>query len=318
MSMPHQVLITYKISDNQLSRIVNVSQDLEVHYEPTPEDAKKQFPEAEVLFGDIPKELFLQMPRLRWVQISTVGADRFLYPELLKSDVILCCSRGIHKYQMSELLFGLMIGISRKIFLYYDLQKEREWTASLVRESDVLTGKTLGIVGLGSIGSQIAKVAKSFGMKVVGTKRTPVPIENVDEVFAPSQLEKLLEISDHVVNVTPLTPETTKMFGEKEFRKMKPTAVFYNLGRGASVDTSALVSALEKGTIKGAALDTFEEEPLPKNNSLWKTKNLFITPHIGGPIPQYNHLLAEIFIDNLRRYLNGRPLGTVVDKAKGY
>ena len=155
-------------------------------------------------------------------------------------------------------------------------------------------------------------------MNIVGTKRDPVPVDSVDEVLSPSQLERLLEVSDHVVNVTPLTPETTRMFGEKEFRKMKSTAVFYNLGRGASVDTNALIKALENGTLKAAALDTFEEEPLPKNNSLWKTKNLFITPHIGGPIPQYNHLLAEIFIDNLRRYLDGRPLGTIVDKTKGY
>ena len=155
-------------------------------------------------------------------------------------------------------------------------------------------------------------------MNVVGTKRDPVPVEGVDEVLSPSQLEKLLEESDHVVNVTPLTPETTRMFGEKEFRKMKPTGVFYNLGRGASVDTHALIQALETGILKAAALDTFEEEPLPPENPLWKTKNLFITPHIGGPIPHYSHLLTEIFIDNLRRSLDGRPLGTVVDKAKGY
>ncbi len=318
MSVPHRVLITYKLSDNQLERITDVSRDLQVFYEPAAEGAKERYPEAEILFGDIPKEILLAMPRLRWVQISTVGADRFLYPELLKSDVVLCCSRGMHKHQMAELLFGLMIGISRRLYAYHDLQKGSEWTVSLIRESDTLVGKTLGIVGLGSIGSHIAKVARGFGMNVVATKRDPVPDENVDEVLPPAQLGKLLESADHIVNVTPLTPETTRMFGEKEFRKMKSTAVFYNLGRGASVDAQALIKALENGTIKAAALDTFEEEPLPANNPLWKTKNLFITPHIGGPIPHYSHLLTEIFIDNLRRYLDGRPLGTVVDKTKGY
>ena len=318
MSTQHRVLITYKTSESQLSRITNVSENLEVFYEPTPEGATKRCSEAEILFGDIPKEILAQMPRLRWAQISTVGADRFLYPELLKSDVILCCSRGMHKYQMAELLFGLMIGISRKLYSYYDLQKGQEWTTSLIRESDTLVGKTLGIVGLGSVGSHIAKTARAFGMNIVGTKRDPVPVDCVDEVLSPSQLERLLEVSDHVVNVTPLTPETTRMFGEKEFRKMKSTAVFYNLGRGASVDTNALMKALENGKLKAAALDTFEEEPLPANNPLWHTKNLYITPHIGGPIPHYSHLLTEIFIDNLRRYLDGRPLGTIVDKTKGY
>jgi phosphoglycerate dehydrogenase-like enzyme len=318
MSAPHRILVTYKLSENQLARIANVSPDVEVLYEPTPEGAKKRFQEAEILFGDIPKQVLVQMPRLRWVQISTVGADLFLYPELLKSDVTLCCSRGMHKYQMTELLFGLMVGISRKLFHYYDLEKEQMWTTSLIRESETLVGKTLGIVGLGSIGSHIAKVAHAFGMKVAGTKRSPVPMENVDEVLSPSQLGRLLEVSDHVVNVSPLTSATVRMFGEKEFRRMKRTAVFYNLGRGASVDTAALIQALESGTLKAAALDTFEEEPLPADHPLWKTKNLFITPHIGGPIPQYTHLLTEIFIDNLRRYLDGRPLGTIVDKAKGY
>ena len=224
----------------------------------------------------------------------------------------------MHKSQMTELLFGLMIGITRKLFLYHDLQKENEWTTALIKESDVIAGKTLGIVGLGSIGSMMAKVGKSFGMKVIGTKRTPQPVEFVDEVLAPSQMEKLLRNSDHVVNVTPLTPETTKMFGEKEFAAMKPSAVFYNFGRGASVDGDALVKALEQGRIKAAALDTFEEEPLPKNNQLWNAKNIFITPHIGGPIPHYYHLLTEIFIENLKRYLDGKPFLTAVDKAKGY
>jgi len=219
---------------------------------------------------------------------------------------------------MTELLFGLMIGISRKLYPYYELQKKGEWTADLIRESATLNGKTLGIAGLGSIGSHMARVGRAFGMHVVGTKRTPTPVEDVEEVFPPSQLAKMLAIADHVVNVTPLTPETARMFGEDEFKRMKPTAVFYNLGRGAAVDAAALIDALEKGTIKAAALDTFEEEPLPKGSPLWHTKNLTITPHIGGPIPHYSHSLTDIFIDNLRRYLDGRPLGTIVDKSKGY
>ncbi len=318
MKTSHQLLITYTLTPGQLQRITEVSSLIDVHYAPTLEEGKKQFSSAEILFGDIPRDQFLLMPQLRWVQISTVGSDRFLYPELLESDVTLCCSRGMHKSQMAELLFGLMISITRKLFLYHDHQKEKEWTTALIKESDVIAGKTLGIVGLGSIGSMMAKVGKSFGMKVIGTKRTPQPVEFVDEVLAPSQMEKLLRNSDHVVNVTPLTPETTKLFGEKEFAAMKPTAVFYNFGRGASVDGDALVKALEQGRIKAAALDTFEEEPLPKNNQLWNAKNIFITPHIGGPIPHYYHLLTEIFIDNLKQYLDGKPFLTAVDKAKGY
>ncbi len=318
MKSPHQLLITYTLSDAQLQKIIGVSPEVEVHYAPNIVEAKFYFDSAEILFGDIPKEQFGKMPHLAWVQISTVGADRFLYPELLQSDVVLCCSRGMHKFQMTELLFGLMIGISRKLFIYHDLQKKSEWTGALIKESGLMTGATLGIVGLGSIGSHMAKVAKSFGMTVIGTKRTPAPVEYVDEVLPPWQLETLLKNSDHVVNVTPLTPETTRMFGKKEFAMMKPSAVFYNLGRGASIDSDALIQALENGTIRGAALDTFEEEPLPSGSPLWKAKNIIITPHVGGPIPHYHNLLTELFIDNLRRYLSGRPFATVVDKKKGY
>ena len=318
MQARHQLLITYSLTPNQLQKINDVSPLIEVHYHPRLDEAEKQFHSAEILFGDIPRDQFLSMPRLRWVQISTVGADRFLYPELLQSDVTLCCSRGMHKYQMTELLFGVMISIARKLYSYHDLQKDREWTGTLIRESDVIIGKTLGIAGLGSIGSTMARVGKSFGMRVIGTKRTPEPVEFVDRVMAPFQLREMLADADHVVNVTPLTPLTTKMFGEKEFAVMKPSAVFYNFGRGASVDGEALLKALEQGTIKAAALDTFEEEPLPKNNQLWSARNIFITPHIGGPIPHYYHLLTEIFIENLRLFLDGKPLSTVVDKVKGY
>lgn len=318
MSNSVQLLITYTLTENQLRRISEVSPLVDVHYAPDQSSAMKFFSSAEVLFGDIPQEQFVQMPSLRWVQISTVGADRFLYPDLLRSNVVLCCSKGMHKYQMTELLFGLMIGIVRELFSYHDFQKDGEWTSTLIKKSEVIAGKTLGIVGLGSIGSQMAKVAKSFGMNVIGVKKTPGPVECVDEVLPPSQMEKLLKNSDHVVNVTPLTPETRRLFGAKEFSMMKPSAVFYNLGRGASIDESALMEALEKGTIRAAALDVFVEEPLPKNNPLWKTKNIFITPHVGGPVPHYNHLLTEIFIDNLKRFLAGQPLATVVDKGKGY
>ena len=318
MNPPVPLLITYKLSDHQLKRIVDVSPRLDVHYAPAAEQAKNFFPSTEILFGDIPLERFAQMPALRWVQISTVGADRFLYPELLRSEVTLCCSRGMHKHQMTELLFGMMIGIGRSLFAYHDLQKKPEWTSALIPQSNVINCQTLGIVGLGSIGSEMAKVAKSFGMRVIATIRSPRPIDHVDEVLSPDQLETLLRNADHIVNVTPLTPETRKMFGKRQFEAMKPTAVFYNLGRGASVDQGALIAALEEGKIKAAALDTFEEEPLPPSHPFWTTKNIFITPHVGGPVPQYNHLLTEVFLDNLQRYLDGRPLATVVDKVKGY
>ncbi len=136
MNTSVQLLITYTLSDNQLRRISEVSPRVEVHYAPDQSSANKFFSSAEVLFGDIPKEQFIQMPLLRWVQISTVGADRFLYPDLLRSDVVLCCSKGMHKYQMTELLFGLMIGIARELFSYYDLQRDKEWTATLIKTSE--------------------------------------------------------------------------------------------------------------------------------------------------------------------------------------
>jgi phosphoglycerate dehydrogenase-like enzyme len=313
-----RILITYTLSSDQIDRIRKVSPRLDVRYAPEVSDAEQYFSSAEVLFGDIDRDQFIKMPNLRWIQISTVGAEKFLFPELMQSPVVLCCAKGMHKFQMTELLFGMMLGVSRKLFSYYDLQKNKEWTTSLIRQSNVLTGKTLGVIGVGSIGTQMAKVAKSFGMYVIGTKRTPVNIEWVDEMLPPSGLNTLLSRADHIVLVAPLTTDTQKMIGEKEFDLMKPTAVFYNLGRGASVDEMALIQAMEARKISAAILDVFDEEPLRKESPLWTLPNVFITPHIGGPIPHYKSLLIEIFIDNMKRFLEGKDYATAIDKRKGY
>jgi len=313
-----QILITYTLSDDQLQSVRNVSPRLDVRYVPRQSEAEEFFPSAEILFGDIDRIQYLKMPKLRWIQISTVGAERFLFPELLNSPVALCCAKGMHKFQMTELLFGTMLAVSRKLFSYYDLQKKKEWTTSLVKESDVVNGRTLGIIGVGSIGTQMAKVAKSFGMYVIGTKRTPTSIEWVDEMLPPSRLDVLLSRSDHIVLVVPLTPDTTNMIGEREFSLMKSTAVFYNLGRGASIDEKALIRSLRTKKIRAAVLDVFDAEPLPKESPLWTLPNVFVTPHVGGPIPHYKGLLTAIFIENLKRFLEGKDFATAVDKSKGY
>jgi phosphoglycerate dehydrogenase-like enzyme len=185
----------------------------------------------------------------------------------------------------------------------------------------VLRGKTVGIIGLGGIGREIARLSKAFGMHVMAARRTVKKsgrARNVDEAFSVRELPRLLRKSDFVVLALPLTHETHKIIGEEQLRLMKPTAYLVNIARGKVVDEPALVSALRENRIAGAALDVFEVEPLPAASPLWELSNVILTPHIAGGMDRYIEQATDIFCENLKRYLAGERLTRVVNKTKGY
>jgi len=187
------------------------------------------------------------------------------------------------------------------------------------RSSGELCGKTLGIVGLGGIGSEVAKRAKAFGMRVIATRRRPDRrSEFADEVRGADELGWLLGESDFVAVCSALTHETRHLIGAEELKRMKATAYLINIGRGGLVDEGALVAALRGGEIAGAGLDVFEREPLPSESPLWEMPNVMITPHDAGSSPRSHERLMEVFLENLRRYVAGEPLLNVVDKRAGY
>lgn len=272
---------------------------------------------ATVMVGwRIPEDVLARADRLRWVHSTGAGVERLLVPPILDGDIILTDSSGIHR-GMVEHVFGVMLAFARRLSVAMRLQLQHRWDhdAALGEE---LRGKTLGILGLGAIGSDIARAAPAFEMRVIGTKRRPGPVPGVEQVLPPERLHDALRESDYVVVALPLTAATRGLLGEAEFAAMKPSAVFINIGRGAIVDETALLAALRAGRIAGAALDVFVHEPLPSDSPFYDLPNVIITPHVAGSTPVYFDRVTALVEENLRRFLDGRPLQNVVDKEMGY
>ena len=252
------------------------------------------------------------------------GVDKLLIPQVVKSHVIVTNAGGVHPTPVSEHAIGLMLCLCRKLHLYIKNQSERKWeryeSGESLEQVEELSGKTVGIVGLGKIGAEIAKKAKCLGMRVIATKRHPhfQPSTSVDLLIRPSNLKKLLNESDFVVLTLPLTDETKGMFGETQLKSMRRTGYLINLSRGKIVQENKLIEALKQGWIAGAGLDTFENEPLPESSELWSLRNVIITPHIAGLTPYYMDRVTNIFCENLNRFMHKQSLINVVDKKLGY
>ncbi len=325
------VLVTNAVGDECLEQITSVSPRIKLtdvsdlsRAEQSGDLASKKkldalLAEAEVLFGfRLPRNVFSRAPKLKWVQVMSAGVNRFLDTEMLESPVILTNVSGIHATPISEFVLGLMLMFVKQAPLCFQLKQEKQWRRF---SPSVLRSKTVGIVGLGSIGREVARLARAFGMRVLATRRSAKRVGRaryVDVMLPPDQLQRLLEESDFVVLALPLTPETNKFIGERELRTMKSTAYLINIARGDIVDEDALVRALNEHWIAGAGLDVFAIEPLPPDSRLWELPNVILSPHISGGMENYTVRATEVFCENLRRYLNGEKLLTMVDKKKGY
>jgi phosphoglycerate dehydrogenase-like enzyme len=277
--------------------------------------------EAEVLFTSplMPPDIAGRAPKLRWVQLTSAGIDRMLDGELAQSGVAIATASGIHAVPIGEYVMGVMLAFAKGLAGAVRAQAERTWRPYLAEE---LYGKTVGIVGLGAIGGYVAKLAKADGMRVLAIRRSArkrgMGIPDVDELLPPSELGQLLSEADYVVIAVPLTSESEGLIGERELRAMKPTARIINIARGPVIDELALVLALKEGWIAGAALDVFQQEPLPPDSELWGLDNVILTPHISGGTPIYMERAVELLCDNLRRYVAAEPLRNVVDLQRGY
>ena len=292
---------------------------------PEPPDPAKEkaldalLAEAEIIYGFMPpRNVIARSPKLKWIQTLSAGVDRTLTPEIAASQVIMTNASGIHVVPISELVFAFILTFAKHLPQYFENQKLKKWEPY---QSETLSGKTLGIIGLGNIGRRIAHLGKAYGMRVVGTRRHVREVcraRDCDVVYPREQLEQLLAESDYVVMSIPHTRETDKMIGEKELRTMKRTAFFVNIGRGKTVDEEALIRALREHWIAGAGLDTFQQEPLPPDNPLWDLPNAIVTPHMSGRTDDYMTKATDIFCNNLQRYLAGKRLINLVDKKLGY
>ena len=262
-----------------------------------------------------PRGIWSGAKRLRLIQTIGAGVDSVLPAADLPSTVRLTNARGVHGVQMSEYALAMMLAFAKELPRAIANQQERRW---LWTAPSSLEGKTCSILGMGTIGRVVAERAKQFGMRVIGTQREPKPFNHADEVVGPEQTDYALNEADYIVITLPLTPLTRNLLDEPRLSKMKGGAVLINMARGGIVDERTLANMLREGHLRGAVLDALAEEPLPESSDLWTTPNLIITPHMAGGVPDYLDRVLAIFIDNVRRFEEGKPLINEVDRARGY
>ena len=256
------------------------------------------------------------LPSLRWIQTLTVGIDHVLANRPPAAPLLITNARGVFDIPIAEMVVAYMLTIYKRIRECSVQQSRHEWKPLRLRE---LAGLTVGLIGMGGIGREISKRCRAMGMRVLGTRRHPERgADDVDALYSLDRWRELLPHCDFVVVAVPLTPETRGMIGGPELKQMKPDAWLINIARGAIIQEDALLRALAEGWIGGAALDVFDQEPLPSESFLWDLPNVIITPHCSWSTPHFRQREAELFLDNLRRYLRGEPLRNVVDLESGY
>jgi phosphoglycerate dehydrogenase-like enzyme len=281
-----------------------------------------------------------QAPNLRWVQLNSAGMDHFANHPLLQDEKItFTTASGIHATQMAEFSLAMILAFNYKLPTMYRLQGRAEWPPKTDNPTDMfaprdLRGQTLGIAGYGSVGRELARLADSFGMRVLVTKRDLMHLNDdegytlpgtgdadasiPDRLYPPEALASMARESDYLVVTLPLTEGTRHTVNAAVLNAMKPTAVLVNIGRGPVVDEKALIEALQAKKIAGAALDVFEQEPLPASSPLWKMENVIVSPHVAGANAEYKEKAATLFAENLQRYIEGESLLNRINRTYGY
>ena len=278
---------------------------------------QEQLDEADIIFGNLPQNVLNQCKNLKWVQLNSAGASEYAD---LREDIVLTNAAGAYGTAISEHMIGCTLMVMKNLARYQEQQKERLWT-NLGSVNTITASKVLS-VGMGDIGSAYAYKMHLLGAEVSGVRRTihDKP-DYVKELYTLDQLDDILPEFDIVALSLPGTKETEGLFTEERLRRMKKGAILINVGRGSAIDGNALVNVMKDHHLSGACLDVTEYEPLPKNNALWTTENVYITPHISGKFNAavtYETIMKEIFRDNLDRYLKGEPLQHVVNRKLGY
>lgn len=275
-----------------------------------------QLSRTEVLMAyGVPPGLLPAMPRLRWVQAMTAGVEGWLALPDLPAHLTLTCARGTHREAMPENIIGALLFVAKPYAAAVENQKRRKWVHSTAQP---LTGKTLGILGLGAIGRDVARIAAALGMRVIGTRRRPEPMHDVAEVLPAERTPEVLAQSDFLLLLLPATPQTDCLMNAERLAMMKPGAWLLNFGRGHLIQDDDLIAAVKGKRIAGAVLDVYRQEPLPADHPFWVTEGIIVLPHIGGPHPERDRFVARLFADNLGRFLDGKPLEEVVDREAGY
>ncbi len=282
------------------------------------EDFHREVADAHVIYGGFTRDALAAAKQLRWIQWTAAGVENILWPELVESPVVLTNMQRIYAPVISESAMGLLLALNRGLPQYVVQARQHEWKA--LEGLNEISGSTMGVVGLGGIGTATAYRAHyGFGMKILAVDPKPLPKPHfVAELHSVDWLHQMVPQVDVLVCAAPHTPISEKMLNQSVFRAMKPSAYFINVSRGKLVDTPALIRALKEGWIAGAGLDVAYKEPLPPDDPLWDAPNLIITSHSSGFSPKVLGRRMELFSENVRRYVAGLPLLNVVDKRRGY
>ena len=332
-----KLVIHPKIDAIRLAKVMAAAKPMEVINAGDEAAARQSIIDADAFFGKLTPPLLAAARRLRWVQSPTASLEHYVFPELIEHPLTLTNMRGLFSDVIADHVMGYVICFARNFHHYIRQQSEGRWSPVGGEEArgDFLTGpgmvsaidqahrhladSTMGVVGLGHIGTEIARRALAFGMKVIAVDplRTEPPL-GVAALWPVPRLPELLAQSDFVVIAAPHTPDTERMFRRPQFLRMRPSAYLINIGRGAIVDLGDLTAALKAGEIAGAGLDVFEVEPLPADHPLWRMPNVIITPHVAGASPRIAERHLGVLLQNIHRFCRDEPLLNVVDKARWF
>lgn len=310
--------IHLNLKDKYVKEIKEIAPDWEVYVGKELSDDILKKAEILVNWQKDQERTYLESSNLKWVQSWSAGVDSLNLDKIVEKDIKLTSANGVHSYPISETIFAYILGFTRLIHTYVRQQQEKVWHHAGLRGE--IHNKTIAVLGVGKIGQETAKIAKAFGMKVLGVRHSGKAVDNVDEMYQPDQLDQVLPKSDYVVVTLPLTEDTHHLMSEEQFKQMKEDAFFVNIGRGAIVDEEALIEALQNNEIAGAGLDVFENEPLENSSPLWEMENVILTPHTAGATEFYNQrVIEDIFIPNLKSYVNGEtPSINLYQHERGY
>ncbi|MEK3922822.1 D-2-hydroxyacid dehydrogenase [Paenibacillus sp. FSL K6-2393] len=309
------------LSEEQQQRIQNAAPEYTLKFGKAKELDPAELEEAEIILGWSPlvtEHALKQDSLLKWVQVWSAGVDNLPFADLQQKNVQVTSANGVHAIPITEIILGMMLSHSRWLRQAMLHQQQAEWKAP-AKPLPELHGKTAVIVGVGEIGTETARILKALGMRTIGVRRSGKDVPNVDQMYNMTGLHEALSQGDYVINILPLTDETKHIYDQTAFEQFRSGACFVNVGRGPSVKTEALLNALQNGQVAFAALDVFEEEPLPADHPLWGMDNVLITPHIAGSTEQYADRAVDIFVKNLKAYVAGDTLPVnLVDYSHKY
>lgn len=315
-----KVVSTAKLRESLRNELCDRFPEVEFLFYKSMTEAEESWSQAEILvtYGeDVTEDILASFIQLKWIMVISAGLEKMPLRKIKEKGIIVTNARGIHKIPMAEYTFSVLLNVAKNTKIWFENQAQNKWDRRVTMEE--LFGASMTILGPGAIGNEIARLAKAFGMSTIGVNRSGQSVAHIDKIYTIDQLKEASSNSKYVVAILPETPETQGILDAGFFKALRQDAVFVNIGRGKTVNQTALLEALQAGEFDHAVLDVFEEEPLPENHPFWQMDNVTVTPHFSSVTANYQLRSIDIFKENLTRYLNKETdLINRIDLDRGY